>query len=116
MPMTNPSRFLPIAFAVCLPIAHAQNQPTPPTPTTPFATRTSLIAEYDRSIHILETGLHQNWSRDRYLIAFGSLTQLGTPSAHLSVCKELAYRLQSPRTPWDEHPPLNLEVTQALDQ
>ncbi|WP_353064745.1 hypothetical protein RBB77_03150 [Tunturibacter psychrotolerans] len=114
--MTKPSRLLPIAFAACLPIAHSQNQPTPPNPPTPLATPTSLLAEYDRSISTLETGLRQNWSRERYLIAFGTLAQLDTPSAHLSVCTELAFRLQSPRAPWDERPPLNLEVTQALDR
>jgi hypothetical protein len=114
MPVTKPSRLLPIAFAACLPIA--QNQPSSPNPTALSATPVSLIAEYDRSIRTLETGLHQNWSRDRYLIAFGSLTQLGTPSAHLTVCRELAFRLKSTRTPWDEHPPLYLQVTQALDR
>jgi hypothetical protein len=79
----------------------------------------AYIGDHDRTIHILEKGLKENWRQSAYLSAFKATVDPNTGTVRFNkpfACAGSVRAFLLPREIWDEKMPLNVEVREALDQ
>lgn len=85
-----------------------------------MANSSALLLEYTRAIHVLEQGLRENWTEDKYLAAYDSAPDFGTAKEHLTIARSMVRAKMLPlsraRGVWDERPPLRVEVQSILEQ
>jgi hypothetical protein len=96
------------------PLTGAQIQPGAAPPSA-----AALILEYDRAINVLKTGLKERWnSRDDYLKEFDRSPATGSAGELLAIAKTQVRQLLTlnlrEQEPWDEGPPLGVEVQRAI--
>jgi hypothetical protein len=110
-------RSMPLVLLSLVYLWTAQSQQVPPTSSMNAQGDNlhTVLIEYNRSIKILTTGLQQNWSPDRYELAFG-LGPAGGLQRHIAACSGQVQLLLRPRSNWDERMPFNVEVHRAIDQ
>ena len=110
-----------LLVALACQAAPAQGRETGPQHSTAELRRARLMLELDRAILVLKQGAKENWAtRDRYLTAFERTPS--TDSTGLPVTNEkrqvecaIAAELRIHR-PWDEGPPMKVEVQSALSE